>query len=140
MKFVRILPKSLAISLLTLLTNCSKVETAVEIPIREHTISALLWQQNSAEYKALCYQSFNIARRNLENIQSSEGKPYAIITDIDETVLDNSPYNGMQVEKDKDYEKTDWSEWGKLQKAKALPGAVEFFNFADSIEVEVLYI
>ena len=140
MKFVRILQKSLAISLLILLTNCSKVEKAVDTPIREHTISALLWQQNSAEYKALCYQSFNIARRNLESIQSSEGKPYAIITDIDETVLDNSPYNAMQVEKDKDYEKTDWIEWGKLEKAKALPGAVEFFNFADSIGVEVFYI
>jgi 5'-nucleotidase (lipoprotein e(P4) family) len=140
MKFARILLKPLAISLLILLTNCSKVEKAADTPIREHTISALLWQQNSAEYKALCYQSFNIARRNLENIQSSEGKPYAIITDIDETVLDNSPYNGMQVEKDKDYEKRDWIEWGKLEKAKALPGAVEFFNFADSIGVEVFYI
>ncbi len=140
MKFVRIIQKSLALSLLILLSNCTKVEKTVNTPIREHTISALLWQQNSAEYKALCYQSFNIAKRNLENIKSSESKPYAIITDIDETVLDNSPYNAMQVEKDKDYEKTDWIQWGKLEKAKALPGAVEFFNFADSIGVEVFYI
>lgn len=140
MKSVKILQKTLVVSLLFLLANCSKIEQTENTPIREHTISALLWQQNSAEYKALCYQSFNIARRNLENLKSSEGKPYAIITDIDETVLDNSPYNAMQIEKDKDYEKEDWIEWGKLEKAKALPGAVEFFNFADSIGVEVFYI
>ncbi len=140
MKFVQILQKSLAVGLLILLVNCSTVKKTEITPIREHTISALLWQQNSAEYKALCYQSFNIARRNLENLKSSDGKPYAIVTDIDETVLDNSPYNAMQIEKDKDYDKTDWIEWGKLQKAKALPGAVAFFNFADSIGVEVFYI
>lgn len=107
---------------------------------REHSILTVLWQQNSAEYKALCYQAYNIASNKLRDLDMNSGKSLAIITDIDETVLDNSPYNAMQIEKDLDFDKKDWVDWGKQKSAKALPGAVEFFNLADSLGIEVFYI
>ncbi|WP_105002612.1 HAD family acid phosphatase [Tenacibaculum sp. SG-28] len=69
-----------------------------------------------------------------------KGFKYAVITDIDETVLDNSPYSAMQIKKDVDFNSKDWITWGKLEKAKALPGAVEFFTLADSLGFSVFYI
>src|SRR5882762_5770579 len=52
-----------------------------------------MWQQKAAEYKALCYQAYNLAKLRLDIILLQQhSKPLAIVTDIDETVLDNSPY------------------------------------------------
>ena len=79
-----------------------------KIPIREYSIQSVLWQQLSAEYKALCHQAFNLAKFQLDKIlleKNKEGKPLAIITDIDETVLDNSPFNAKMIETDEEYSK-----------------------------------
>lgn len=123
-------------------TRGTKLNTST-IPIREHTVQTVLWQQQSAEYKALCYQAFNLARRCIDGELDQftvQSKPIAIITDIDETLIDNSPYNAKMIERDRDYSKADWIEWGKQQKAKAVPGAVEFLNYSESTGVKVFYI
>lgn len=113
------------------------------IPVREHSVQTVLWQQQSAEYKALCYQAFNLARYQIDEMFSRDlefGKPFAIITDIDETLLDNSPYNAKMIEVDKGYTRDSWIEWGKLENAAAVPGAVEFLNYAVSKGIEIYYI
>jgi len=115
----------------------------VGIPVREYSIQSVLWQQHAAEYRALSYQAFNMARIQLGNILNHKieyAKPIAIVTDIDETVLDNSPYSGKQVELDEDFNTVRWTEWVKQKKAKALPGALDFFNYAKRNGVEVFYI
>src|SRR5579875_890289 len=55
-------------------------------------IYPVLWQQTAAEYRALCYQAYNIATLRLQQLsrKTKRKKNLAIITDIDETVLDNS--------------------------------------------------
>jgi 5'-nucleotidase (lipoprotein e(P4) family) len=58
---------------------------------REYQVGAYLWLQTSAEYRALVYQAYNIARERVE--RDLEDKHYtkrAVILDIDETLLDNS--------------------------------------------------
>ncbi len=113
------------------------------VPKREHTVQALLWQQQSAEYKALTHQAYNLAKMYLDNALANKkenSKPLAIVTDIDETVLDNSPYNARMVKYDVDYTSSTWNAWGKEAKAKAVPGALDFFNYADSKGVAVYYI
>ncbi|TYQ00078.1 acid phosphatase [Tenacibaculum adriaticum] len=110
---------------------------------KEYSILAVLWQQNSAEYKALTYQAFNTAQLQLDNmLRNKKGseKPMAIVTDIDETLLDNSPYNAKMIELNEDYSEARWIEWGKERKAKAIPGALEFFKYAKSRGVEIFYI
>ena len=50
------------------------------------------WMQRSAEYKALCQQAYNIATERLLAATSdprNKGKRWAIVTDIDETIVDN---------------------------------------------------
>jgi len=110
---------------------------------REYSIQAVLWQQHSAEYRALAYQAFNLAQIQLDHILDNKieyKKPVAIVTDIDETVLDNSPYSGKQIELDEPYSKLRWMEWVKKKKAKAIPGSLDFFNYAKSKGIEIFYI
>lgn len=120
-----------------------KIIIQKEIPLREYSVQSVLWQQLSGEYKALSYQAFNLAKMQLDEILASNDlpdKPLAIVTDIDETVLDNSPYNAKMIEDDKEYESVSWKAWGELEQATAVPGALEFFNYAQSKGVQVYYI
>ena len=127
-------------------TTQSTTQTKVEkleniIPKREHSIQALLWQQQSAEYKALSHQAFNLAKIYLDKaLINYNKKPTAIITDIDETVLDNSPYNARMVRDDVNYTRETWNAWGREETAKAVPGALEFFKYANSKGVEIFYL
>jgi 5'-nucleotidase (lipoprotein e(P4) family) len=119
-----------------------KQKNTREIPVKEHTIQALLWQQNAAEYKALTYQAYNLAQLQLDKIltKNTFKKPIAIVTDIDETVLDNSPYSGKQVELDENYSSLRWAEWVSKKKAAVIPGALSFFKYAESKGVSIFYI
>jgi 5'-nucleotidase (lipoprotein e(P4) family) len=51
-----------------------------------------MFQQRAAEYRALCLQGYNAAHMRIDAYTKQTDKPLAIITDIDETILDNSPY------------------------------------------------
>ena len=54
-----------------------------ERSVKDHS---MYWHKNSAEYKALCLQAYNIAKKKLEQELSKDyEKPLAIIADIDET-------------------------------------------------------
>ena len=113
------------------------------IPSREFSIQAVLWQQNAAEYRALAYQAFNLAQLQLDAILASNTtakKPYAIVTDIDETLLDNSPYAGKQIELDEEYTFARWNEWVQKAEAAPIPGSLDFFNYAKDKGVAVFYI
>jgi 5'-nucleotidase (lipoprotein e(P4) family) len=66
-------------------------------PITDAKLFASAYQQQAAEYRALCYQAFNLARLRLDQHMSfSNPLPRALITDIDETILDNSRYQVHQ--------------------------------------------
>jgi 5'-nucleotidase (lipoprotein e(P4) family) len=114
-----------------------------EIPIREHSIQSVLWQQNAAEYKALTYQAYHLARLQLDKmlvkININKSNP-AIITDIDETVLDNSPFNGKLIELDQNYSPELWMQWGNLASADTIPGALGFFQYAADRGIKIFYI
>ena len=104
-------------------------------------IFAIAFQQKSAEYRALCYQAFNIARIKLAEFnRERSSKPRAIMTDIDETILNNSPYEVHQLLQGKDYDPDSWREWTAMGKADTVPGALHFFQFAFASGVEIFYV
>jgi 5'-nucleotidase (lipoprotein e(P4) family) len=115
--------------------------TSFIIPISEQAIMATLFQQHAAEYRALSYQAFNLARIMLERDLHDDNvtSPRAIIVDIDETLLDNSPHSAKYIENQTSYPDF-WDEWCELAVAKALPGAVEFLKLARNYGVSVYYI
>jgi acid phosphatase len=62
------------------------------------------------------------------------------VLDIDETVLDNSPYQARLVRSGGEYNEADWAAWCREEAARALPGVVEFTQFAASHGIAVIYI
>ncbi|MEJ7624493.1 MAG: 5'-nucleotidase, lipoprotein e(P4) family [Pyrinomonadaceae bacterium] len=116
----------------------------------EYQAAATLWMQKAAEYRALAYQAFNLARwqldadldkKNVKNLPKDEQKrPRAIVVDIDETVLDNSPSQAAGIKNRRAFSLPDWYAWGEMRKAKAIPGAVDFLNYAAGKGVKVFYV
>lgn len=99
------------------------------------------WIQRSAEYKALCLQAYNIATERIDALTSkAHTKPLAIVTDIDETIVDNSPNCVHNALKGEDYSGKSWHEWCERAEALPLEGAVAFFNHAAQKGVTVFYI
>ncbi len=116
----------------------------------DYQAGATLWMQKAAEYRALAYQAYNLARwqldadldkKNVKKLPKAERKrPRAIIVDIDETVLDNSPAQAEGIKTQTPFNSNDWLAWVEMRKAKAIPGSVEFLNYAVSRGVKIFYL
>jgi len=116
----------------------------------EYQVAATLYMQKAGEYRALAYQAFNIARwqldqdladRNKHDIAKADRKkPRAVMVDIDETVLDNSPDQADRIVHRAPFDLKKWYAWGEMRKAKAIPGAVDFLNYAVSKGVKVFFV
>lgn len=101
----------------------------------------VLWHQHAAEYRALCYQAFNLAEMRLASIKVKKHKrPLAIITDIDETALDNSYSEAQSIKTNAEYNPANWKNWTNKAAATPLPGAVAFFQKAKQMGFHVFYI
>jgi 5'-nucleotidase (lipoprotein e(P4) family) len=120
--------------------------------IAHETLLGTLWVQTSVEYRAITMQTYRGARRvldaaladktwtaALEQTGAFADKPPAIVLDIDETVIDNSPYQARQVLHERNYQQSEWRQWTSEKKAEAIPGAVEFLQYAASRGVTVFF-
>lgn len=109
----------------------------------EYMAGAVLWQQSSSERRALSYQAFALARMMLDrDLRTNRNRRMrrAVIVDVDETILDNSRYQGMLLKTRTNYASKTWTEWVNRAEAVAIPGAVEFLRYANSRGVRVFYI
>ncbi|KEQ17765.1 hypothetical protein GZ78_08780 [Endozoicomonas numazuensis] len=110
--------------------------------LNEERVVASNWQQHSPEYEALVLQSFNMARDNLHDALNKvpEGKKAAIVTDIDDTLINGAIYFSSLVGTDS-ARTTDTSiTWWKNKALEPLPGAVDFLNEIDNKGIEIFYI
>lgn len=110
--------------------------------LNEQLVMAALWMQTSAEFRAMCYQTFNLARMNLDAfLKSYSGsKPVAVIVDADETVIDNSAYEAFLIGNNFGYSSKTWVPWMAAAEATAMPGALEFLNYAKGKNVDIFYV
>jgi 5'-nucleotidase (lipoprotein e(P4) family) len=108
---------------------------------RDKRTNATVWFRGG-ESAALYRQGFTVARTRLDAVlaQPRPEKPLALITDIDETVLDNSPYQLWLIQNRTTYSLATWKKWTALASAEPLPGAREFLNYASSRGVKVFYV
>ncbi len=116
----------------------------------EYQVGAILFMQKAAEFRALAYQAFNIARmrldadfdkKNLKKLQKAERKMIrAVVVDIDETVLDNSPHQAELIKNRMPFTGSIWTAWVNRRQAKAIPGAIEFLKYSNSKGVRVFYV
>ena len=111
--------------------------------------------QRSVEYRAVTETVYRAAADKLDTalkqphwdalVPEERGNPAkglkpAVIMDIDETVLDNSPYQARLVRDGKEYDEVTWDAWVAEKKAKPLPGVVDFAKAAQAKGVTVLYL
>ncbi len=107
----------------------------------EYQTGAILWTQSSAEYRALAYQTFVLARLRLdENLRRRSPRRVAVIVDADETVLDNSRFQAELVLRSLPYDPQAWRAWCQRAEAGAVPGAVDFLTHAARRGVTIFYI
>lgn len=117
-------------------------------------LNAVLWVQTAAEYQASARQAYAVAALMLDAaladpswsaVTEQRGAdfgdlPAAVILDVDETVLDNSPNQARQVLDDRDFTTESWHEWVREERAGAIPGALEFARAAASRGIRVFYV
>ena len=126
------------------------VQAAQAAADNEYQAGATLYMQKAGEYRALAYQAFNLAhwqldadldKKNVKKLPKAEQKkPRAVMVDIDETVLDNSPAQAANIKNRAAFDLKQWYAWGEMRKAKAIPGAVDFVNYATSKGVKVFFV
>jgi 5'-nucleotidase (lipoprotein e(P4) family) len=123
-------------------TNSCAADQYTTKDLNEQLVMATVWMQASAEFRALCYQAFNLAKMNLDMFLAfyNGDKPVAVIVDADETVLDNSAYEAFLIGNDFGYSSKTWTQWVAAAEATAMPGAIEFLNYAKGKGVETFYV
>ena len=118
-------------------------------------LNAVAWSQTAIEHDLIYLQTYRDAQARLlaalhdrhwdalgkgDRTTSLRGLKPAVILDIDETVLDNSPFAARMVQGNHEYNEADWAAWCREESARALPGAVEFTQFAAKHGIAVVYI
>ena len=134
-------------------TTGQKPEVEKPDLVGQKGLDATTWVQSSAEAKIAARQAYFLATRQLdvalkdrkwsaavEQGQNFGKLPPAIILDLDETVLDNSPYQARLVRDDASYSPATWESWAEQADAKALPGAAEFLKYAATKGVQIFYV
>lgn len=104
---------------------------------------ALRYQQQSAEVMALQLQAYQFATQRIIQILANHqsGKKPAVVLDLDETVLDNSPLLVRDVNNCHDYTSWDtWSDWEKKGHPTLIPGSKNFLDFIDKRGVKIFYV
>lgn len=131
------------------------VQPASAVVAANDNLNAVVWTQTAIEHDLIYLQTYRDAESRLlaalkdrhwdalakdDRTLSDKGLKPAVVLDIDETVLDNSPYQARLVRSGGEYNEADWAAWCKEEAARALPGAVEFTQFAAKHGIAVIYI
>ena len=127
---------------------------AQSAPPQSDLLNATLWMQRAVEYKATTMAAYAMARIRLdeglknknwtaapaEQTGNYQNLPPAIVMDLDETALDNSPYEAWLSINDRSFDPAVWTAWVNSVEALEIPGAVEFAKYAVSKGVKVFYV
>ncbi len=126
-------------------------------PAADDNLNAVAWTQNASEHDFIYMQTYRNAQEKLLKAKSDptwdalpkddraahaslKGLKPAVILDIDETVLDNSPYQARLIRSGGEFNEADWAAWCKEAIARPLPGALAFTKFAAAHGISVIYI
>jgi acid phosphatase len=121
----------------------------------DDNLNAVAWTQTAVEHDLILREIYRVAQEKLaaavadrswdalphaERATDPKNLPPAVILDVDETVLDNSPYQARLIRDGGEYNEFTWAQWCKQADAKALPGAVTFTRYAAAHGVTVFYL
>jgi len=108
--------------------------------LNEQSLLGINWVQQSGEYRALAYQAFNVAKIAFDSAKSQNISNPAVIVDLDETVLDNSPYQASLIGTDEGFNSKSWNQWILAEQTLAVPGAIQFINYVNGNGCKVFFV
>jgi acid phosphatase len=117
-------------------------------------LNAVLWTQQSVEFKGNAEAAYALARIRLDQALKDRkwtgapaeqtgkyGKlPPAVVLDVDETVLDNSRYQAWNVVAGTSFDPKTWTAFVNSKSSLPIPGALEFTKYAAGKGVAVFYV
>ena len=115
------------------------------------SLMSVLYSQTSGEIKATFVQTYNTATELLDKAINTEdwdavleseskmNRTPAIILDVDETVLDNTPFNARSIMNHTNYPEG-WDVWIYEEKATLIPGVKDFLLRAQKKGVKIFYV
>ncbi len=124
------------------LTGCAATGETDADSSHDNT-DAVIWLQSSTEYAAVTEGIYAAATAALEAMAQNASAPtdgMAIVLDVDETVLDNSPYQGQLIFDEANYGRESWDRWVALRAATEVPGVVGFIENAQSLGFHVAFV
>ena len=104
-----------------------------EVKLNQFFISAL--KANGINFNFIADK--NYIRNKIDLIE--QNRRYAVVMDLDETVMDNSQYQVQLFRKNESFNQSSWSNWVNMEKAKLLPGAKDFINFLRSKNIQIIF-
>tara|TARA_E500000331_G_scaffold119329_1_gene116515 strand:+ start:252 stop:1109 length:858 start_codon:yes stop_codon:yes gene_type:complete len=120
--------------------------------LQAQSMLSVLYAQSSAEYEASNIQTYVNAKSALdralndvtwtaaiEQKDNFENKPPAIILDIDETVLNNVPFQARSIIDGQSYP-TGWLDWMLEESSDAVAGVSDFLEYSQSKGVKIFYV
>jgi acid phosphatase len=138
--------------LCTFIDNIHAKEKELDNSLQAQSMLSVLYAQSSAEYEASNIQTYVNAKSALdralndlswtaaiEQKKNFKNKPPAIILDIDETVLNNIPFQARSIINGQSYP-VGWLEWMLEESSDAVAGVSEFLEYAQSKGVKIFYV
>tara|TARA_S200000501_G_scaffold374126_1_gene422933 strand:- start:40 stop:897 length:858 start_codon:yes stop_codon:yes gene_type:complete len=120
--------------------------------LQAQSMLSVLYAQSSAEYEASNIQTYVNAKSALdralndvtwtaaiEQKDNFENKLPAIILDIDETVLNNVPFQARSIIDGQSYP-TGWLDWMLEESSDAVAGVSDFLEYSQSKGVKIFYV
>ena len=134
-----------------LLSACATPDTGRDAPSAAETLdTGALWAEHAAEYRAVAAQVYAQARRDLPRLLADtdwtalpgqrdvEGKPPAVILDVDETVVSNAGYQKTLASAP--YTPYRHFDWMRNNRAVPIRGAAATVAAARALGVEVFFV
>lgn len=107
-------------------------------------LQSVAWAQTAAEHRIACEQTWRAAtqamQRGIAALPIDEPLPPAVVVDVDETVLDNSPYQARLLLDDAVFDPATWDRWVQEAIAPPIPGAPAFAQACRAAGVRVFYV
>jgi 5'-nucleotidase (lipoprotein e(P4) family) len=123
-------------------------------PSPNDNLNAVLWDQSAVEAQAVMMQAYSLARLRFDEaladknrtadpaVQTGDfaNRPPAIVLDVDDTVLNTSQYQAWNVTSGTSFNPQTWTAYVNTKIDTAIPGAVDFTQYAASKGAKVFYV
>jgi acid phosphatase len=143
-----------AMGILTICGGTAGAADASSAPAPDDNLNAVLWDQTAVEAEASMTQAYLLARIRFdetladktrtaapaEQVGDFQNKSAAVILDVDDTIFNTSQYQAWTVKAAKRFSPETWTKYVNARIDTAIPGAVDFTQYATSKGAKVFYV